>query len=213
MDIKANKRFILYLVVIFIPLHISAHGDEEHNDSTKRDTAQTVVAENQQTSDASQTEKSTTVFAGFKEFSNLHPLIVHFPIVLLLLAVFSHLIGFFVFQKPLSWVTLVLLLGGFIGGILASWFFHPHTTNLSEKAIRILEAHETYASWTLWLAGIALLFKTVSHFFLNRKIMTEMVVAILIAGSAVTVSLAGHLGSQMVYIENIGPKGNHIEQH
>ncbi|MFO8234474.1 MAG: DUF2231 domain-containing protein [Bacteroidales bacterium] len=213
MNSKVYKKLILYLFIIFIPLQISAHGDDDHDDSTKQDTTQTVVVENQQASDSSQAKKSTALFAGFNEFSNLHPLIVHFPIVLLLLAVFSQLVGLFVYQKPLSWVTLVLLLGGFIGGILASQFFHPHTTNLSEKAIKILEAHETYANWTVWLAGIALLFKTISHFFLSRKTWAEVIVLLLIAGSAVTVSLAGHLGSQMVFIENIGPKGQYIEQH
>ena len=213
MDSKVCKTLILYLFIIFIPLQIAAHGDDDHDDSTKQDTTQTVVAEDQQVSDYSKTKKSKGLFAGFDEFSNLHPLIVHFPIVLLLLAVFSQLIGLFVYQKPLSWVTLALLLGGFIGGILASQFFHPHTTNLSEKAISILEAHETYASWTIWLAGIALLFKAISHFFLNRKILAEVIVLLLIVGSAVTVSLAGHLGTQMVYIENICPKGKYIEQH
>ncbi len=209
----AFKKLALYFFVFIIPVQIAAHRDENQNDSTKQDTTQTVASENQQISEASQTKNSTALFAGFEEFPNLHPLIVHFPVVLLLLAVFSELIAFFVYTKSLSWVTLALLLGGFIGGILASQFFHPHTTNLSEKAINILEAHESYANWTLWLAGIALLFKTISHFFLNQKILAEVIVLLLIAGSAITVSLAGHLGSQMVFIENIGPKGKHIEQH
>ncbi|MFW5705620.1 MAG: hypothetical protein ACOCX8_01335 [Bacteroidota bacterium] len=44
----------------------------------------------------------------------------------------------------------------------------------------------------------ALLVKISSHFFLNRKTWIEVLTTFLIAGTAVMVSLAGHLGSQLV---------------
>jgi uncharacterized protein involved in response to NO len=62
------------------------------------------------------------------------------------------------------------------------------------------------------LAGIALVLKLISH-FTKRKIWAEVIVFLVLAGSAVTVSLAGHLGSQLVFIEEVGPGGNYIKQH
>ncbi len=150
--------------------------------------------------------------AGFDEFPNLHPLFVHFPVVLLLLAFFSQLFSFFVYKTPLSYVTIALLIGGFVGELLAAKVYHPHVGDLSEKAAEIFETHEKYASWTLWLAGISLAAKLVSHFILKQKIVSEIIVIFLLGASAFTVSYTGHLGSQMVFIEGIGPEGAHLEQ-
>jgi uncharacterized membrane protein len=158
-------------------------------------------------------QEKTATFAPFSDFPNLHPLVVHFPIVLLLLAVLTQLAGIFMFRKELSWVTLFLLLGGFAGAILASQVFHPHASGLVDRVQEILDTHEQYASITIWLAGIALVFKIISHFFLGNKRWGEWIIFLVIAGSALTVALAGHLGSQMVYLEDVGPKGNKLEQH
>jgi hypothetical protein len=45
-----------------------------------------------------------------------------------------------------------------------------------------------------------------------RKTWFEVIVFLVLGASALTVSLAGHLGSQMVFIEEVGPGGNYIEQ-
>ncbi len=149
--------------------------------------------------------------ADFDDFPTLHPLIVHFPIVLLLLALFSQLAGFFVFKNELSWITLFLLAGGFVGAYTAGNFVHPDTDGLSDYLEKILEQHETYADYTIWLSGIALLFKAASHFVFKRKLWAEMVVAVILIGSAYTVSTAGHYGAQLIHIEGVGAKGEYLE--
>ncbi len=222
-------RFTVLSLLLSGPALLLAH-EEPHDDSTQTTQADqetqntndeegiTENAENtalssagEEASDAEQ--KETSLFAPFRDFPNLHPLVVHFPIVLLLLAVLTQFAGVFIFRKELSWVTLFLLLTGFAGAILASQVFHPHASGLTDKVQEILETHEQYASLTMWLSGIALLFKIISHFFLERKPWAEWIIFIVIAGSALTVGLAGHLGSQMVYLEDVGPKGNKLEQH
>ena len=149
--------------------------------------------------------------ASFDDFPSMHPLVVHFPIVLLLLAAIAQLFSFFVFKEQLSWVTLALATGGLIGAFAAAEFVHPHTTDLSESAAWVLEQHETYADYTLWLAGLALLMKIASHFFLKRKRWIEAVVAIVLLASAYCVSVAGHHGSQLTHIEGVGPQGEYLE--
>lgn len=151
--------------------------------------------------------------AHFDQFPNLHPLFVHFPIVLLLLAFLSQLISLFYMRISLSKVTLALLAGAFIGAIFAAEIFHAHPENLDNQAREVFETHMHYAMWTLWLSGIALLLKILSHFVFRAALWSEIIVAIFLIAPTFTVCMAGHLGSQLVYIEGVGPKGNHVELH
>ncbi|WP_114780607.1 DUF2231 domain-containing protein [Botryobacter ruber] len=151
--------------------------------------------------------------ASFGSFPTLHPLVVHFPLVLLLLAAVAQLASFFVFGRELSWVTMVLLAGGFVGAVVAIYFVHPHTQQLPYRTQQVLEIHEKFASYTLWISGIAVVGKAVSHFFFNRKRVAEVVIALFVVAAATFVSLAGHYGSQLAYIEGVGAQGRYLEQH
>ena len=203
------KILITWSIIFWLlatPVLLFAQDDHSHE------------TESQHTSDNRTPEEGNTdsgsVFAPFGHFPNLHPLIVHFPVVLLPLALIAQLTGLFYHRKTLSWFTMIILAGGFAGAVLAAQFFHPHAGGLPDNVKEIFETHEHYALWTQWLAGIALLVKVISHFFLNRKTWTEVLAMLLIAGTAVTVSLAGHLGSQMVYLHEVGPAGNYMmEEH
>lgn len=72
--------------------------------------------------------------ANFDEFPNLHPMVVHFPIVLLLFAVILQLIQLFVLKRSLDWVILLVIGSGFIGAYAAGTLVHPHTEGLTEMA-------------------------------------------------------------------------------
>lgn len=156
---------------------------------------------------------SESVFASFSEFPNLHPFVVHFPIVLLLLAFISQFLGLIALREKFSWITLFQLIAGFIGAVLAAEVFHAHVGDLPQNISEVYESHEYYGIATTWLAGIALILKLISHFLFKLKTWAEIIVFLMITGSAVTVSLAGHLGAQMVHIENVGPQGNYLEEH
>jgi uncharacterized membrane protein len=155
--------------------------------------------------------EALSVTAGWEDFPNLHPLIVHFPIVLLVIAAFFQIGGFFVFKKEISWMVLIIVVLGFLGAYIAGRFVHPHTHELTEQATKVLEEHELYANWTIWLSGIAVVLKIGSHFLLKQKIWAEMIVAAVLLASAYTVSMAGHHGAQLVHIEGVGPQGNYLE--
>ena len=126
---------------------------------------------------------STNPNPGLSEFPSKHPMIVHFPIVLLLVAFFTQLASFFIWGKELSMVTLVLLAGGAIGAYIASNFAHPHTTELNDVAAQLLTLHEDYAAYAKWSSIVALVLKTISHFFLKRKLWGEILIALILAGS------------------------------
>ena len=151
------------------------------------------------------------VTADFEDFPNLHPLFVHFPVVLFPMAFIIQLLGLFRAKREMSWVVLILLSVGYGAAIIAVTYVHPHVDQLPDHAKKVFEKHDTYATWTLWLGGTALVFKAVSQFLMKLKGWAEIAVAVVLLGSAYTVSVAGHHGSQLVFIEGIGPKGEFLE--
>ncbi|MFC4094767.1 DUF2231 domain-containing protein [Euzebyella saccharophila] len=155
--------------------------------------------------------QSDSVKADFDAFPNLHPMVVHFPIVLLLLAVVLQLIQLFTLNRTMDWVILLMVGSGFIGAYVAGTFVHPHTEGLTEMAKSVLEQHDKYADWTLWSSALAAILKIVSLFWAKLKRGFEIAVFVVMAFSAYSVSEAGHYGSQLVYIEGVGPQGNYIE--
>ena len=151
--------------------------------------------------------------APFNTFPTLHPLIVHFPIVFLIVAFILQILYFIFKNNSTSWSVLIFITAGAITGIIAAFLWHPHPAELTPRMHEIFETHEHYAFWTIGLAAAALVVKALSHFFFNRKLFVEVIVLLLLIGCTYTVSMAGHLGSQMVHIEDIGPKGRYLETH
>lgn len=220
--IMKNNILLTIFLTIGVAFTVSAH--KGHNpqkaDTAKMDT--TIVEAGTRTEMPAGTEhhleeensahhEEVMAKAEFSDFPTLHPLVVHFPIVLLILAALSQLLGLFILRKPLSWVTLVLVALGFLGAWIASRFVHPHTEQLSEYAAWVLEQHEKFADLTLWGSLAAFVLKIVSHFFLNRIIWIEVLIVLVLGISAYTVSSAGHFGAQLTHIEGVGPQGHFLE--
>jgi len=144
------------------------------------------------------------------DFPTLHPLVVHFPIVFLILSFMIQAISFFVFKKELSWVSVFLVVLGFIGAYLASGLFHggdPPLSMLDPLTRATFEQHEQFASYTVWISCIAAIAKIISHFVLQRKRWAEIIVLILMAASVYTITITGDMGARLVHIDAIGVQG------
>ena len=144
----------------------------------------------------------------FSDFPNLHPLVVHVPIVLILLGAALQAVLVFKDWEQVRWGTLLVLAGGFAGALAASTTFHAMPMGLAPRAAAIFAAHEKYASYTLWLSGITLLLRGIGQFFkLQRRAYEILVLGFALAAAGV-LSVAGHRGAQLVYVEGVGPQGH-----
>jgi uncharacterized membrane protein len=225
-----------YTTAFFIPLMLSfltslsamAHGGEKHGEKKEKPATETVeVAHDTLKHEAVTKVKPTTivteeehaqhihepatVHASLDDFPNRHPLFVHFPIVLLLAAAGVQLANIFFLRKSLDWVVTVGVLVSFAFAYYVTKIDHPHTEGLTDHAKLVLEQHDFYADWTIWLAGIALVAQLLNQFLLKGKRWSVAVVALILAGAAYSVAMTGHYGAQLVFIEGVGPQGKYLD--
>ena len=145
-----------------------------------------------------------------KEFPNLHPLIVHFPIVLLLLAVLTQLaVLFFPKHAQLKWLTFFFLLTGCIGTFIAIQTAVHISGDADDKAIEIFETHQLFGNLTLWFSLAATIIRIATLKWFKRKLF-EIIITVLMLTILVFVTITGHHGAQLVHIYDVGPKGNSV---
>lgn len=201
--------FLLAATLTAFSANTLAHEGKKHPSPTPSKQLETAA----EAAPVNTAEAMPEVPPEITDFPNYHPLVVHFPIVLLITAAVFQVLSFFFYRKELSVAALMLLAAGVISVWLASNTFHGHAGELPEKINALFEEHERMADFTLWFSAAALVVKLVSHFFTGRKWWSEAVVFVLLAGAAITVSIAGHHGAQLVHIEGVGPRGNYLEKH
>lgn len=132
----------------------------------------------------------------------LHPLIVHFPIALLIMGTLLQVIA--IWRKDFfDRAAFFLICAGFLSG-LAAYLSGDGAERFAREnwgsAYRsLVETHQLYATITLLLFGAAIGMRILFHFY-KRKIFIPLVLVFCICGS-VTLALTGHYGGQMVYLQ------------
>ncbi len=149
--------------------------------------------------------------SGISDFPNYHPLIVHFPLVLLAAAALLQIVVLFKQNRLYNYAVTAAAVVGFITALLATTLLHAHPAhNINATAKALFQKHAQLATITLWLSGIASLCKIAGLFTYKKWI--ETVAFLFLLGSGITVTIAGHYGSSMVYKQGIGAEGQKLEQ-
>jgi len=197
--------------LISLAVAMYAHDGESHPSPTPSPADRVGSVVDQPRDDGHHTATHTE--NGINDFPNYHPLVVHFPIVLLIVATVLQIWSLLGYRKELGLAALVILIAGVISAWLASNVFHAHVTSLPESALRLFEEHERFAAYTFWFSLAAAVGKGVSQFLLARRWWSEAIVVLLLLAAAGAVSITGHHGAQLVHIEGIGPKGQFLGSH
>lgn len=149
--------------------------------------------------------------APLADYPTYHPVVVHVPIVLLILAALLQLVLLAKPSASLNWLTFLIALTGTAGAYVAGSLVHPHTGELSAAAQNALESHETYADYTLWLGLAGTVFKGVTLWRPLKWL--DYLTTVVLIGAGVAVGLAGDQGGALTYKYGIGPRGAYLEQH
>jgi uncharacterized membrane protein len=146
----------------------------------------------------------------FKGFPNLHPLFVHFPIVLLLLAAMAQLAVLFLAEnKQLKWLSFLLIVTGCVGAFIAIKTATHVSGDADERAIAIYEWHQLLGQITFYSSLVAAILRFITiKWFTNNWV--EIFLAVLFIAVGILVAITAHHGAQMVYIYGVGPMGNGI---
>ncbi|GAB2820678.1 DUF2231 domain-containing protein [Ferruginibacter profundus] len=147
----------------------------------------------------------------FKDFSSLHPLAVHFPIVLILLAAAFQAVLVVKDWKQIRWATFFIMVAAFFSALAASTILHAEpSADAPKAAMEMFEAHEKYAAYTLWMSGITLLLKSIGIFFKIFRRPYDIIVLIAAIIAAVFLSIAGHHGARLTHVAGVGPMGRYL---
>lgn len=142
--------------------------------------------------------------------ASLHPVVVHFPIVIFVLYCLFEILNI-VAEMKFSVTAHILLFLGIVAGILAvltgnlAADLFVKSSNIDNSAITdLMENHETYATILLWYFLFVLVART--YFVLNKKLTKRIVVVLSIASAfgLIFVYFAGMYGGELVFKYGVG---------
>ncbi len=144
------------------------------------------------------------------DISHLHPMIVHFPIALLITGFIAELSGFLFKKELLSKGGFYLLILGSIG-LIAAYFSGDHAGGgLSESGMLkdALEDHKNAAVITMWITLIAAIFRTAIEFFRKYRVILRGIGLVLFLAGVLSLARTGYYGGDLVFKHAAGVQLN-----
>ncbi|APU69574.1 DUF2231 domain-containing protein [Christiangramia flava] len=136
-----------------------------------------------------------------------HPLFVHFPIVLLLIATLFKIVSLWSKKVTYSEGGSILLILGVISVWIAVYTGDQADGIVSRQLCdpTVLKEHENLATTTAWIFSMALVLDLLLRYVESfRKKSAYYIVALLMLAGSVTLTLAGHHGAELVYQQAAG---------
>ncbi len=141
----------------------------------------------------------------------LHPAIVHFPIVLILLGAVTSVAMVVIPRTALAWFSAAILALAAVGAVAATWSGdedEEKTEHAGAVVERVLDEHEEWAERSRNATIIAMLAAGVAALSMKRLPVFSRGAAALTAvvslGASWCVLEAGHYGGQLVYQHGVG---------
>ncbi len=140
----------------------------------------------------------------------LHPAVVHFPIVLLLLGAPLAVVAVFVRRWNLPVLAAVVVALGAAGAVVATWTGGEAAElagELSGGGEQVLDEHEEWGERARNAGIVAALLAVTSAVLLRKPVAARAVgaaAALAAIAAAFSVAQAGHYGGQVVYKHGVG---------
>lgn len=189
---------------------VTAHMGEDHDEHmAKMDSTMSNMAGMVHPSPTSSVDSAAkdTVMA---DFPTLHPLAVHFPIVLLPTGFVLLALGVGFRNSGLrlaGWGTASV---GTVGAWVSSTLLHVHTMGLTSAPMAIFESHELWASRTVWIASVGVVTGLVRLVWKKPGVWLDGIGLGLFLAASVAVAVTGHKGACLTHLHGVGPMGHHL---
>ncbi len=131
--------------------------------------------------------------------SHFHPMLVHFPVALILIGFLSELAYLFFKKESLSFAGFWLLIFGALSAVAAYLTGEFFTGEMAGAAGEIKENHEIFAAITLWTVVANAIFRTFLKYTRKENPGLRWVTFGVYAISAIAVSITGFYGGTLVY--------------
>jgi uncharacterized membrane protein len=135
------------------------------------------------------------------DYSHLHPMTVHFPVVLIIVGfLFETYSMFFSKKEPcLSKIGFYIMLIGTLAAVCAFFTGDLFTEELKGKAGEIEETHELFAKITMYVMITATLLRSYIFFMHKEYSWKKWLVYCMYAIATASVGYTGLLGGTLVY--------------
>lgn len=137
--------------------------------------------------------------------NHVHPMLVHFPIVLIMIGFLAQLLSLIFkdkgcFKDVAKWLIYLGTIAAVAGYISGEYF----TKELTGEAGELKENHELFAKIAMWLMVGASALSLYLSYAKNPESKLNWIVFFLTLAAAVSVGIAGFLGGSLVYNFMIG---------
>lgn len=135
------------------------------------------------------------------DLTHLHPMIVHFPIALLIIGFLSDIVGLLTKRDFFTQTGFYLFTLGAVGVIAAFVTGDQAGDGIMEEGAlkQALEIHEEAATLTIWVASIAAVFRIALFLLKKYSGVLKMVSLVLGLLAVMAIARTGYYGGELVY--------------
>lgn len=135
------------------------------------------------------------------DLTHLHPMIVHFPIALLIVGFLFDIAGSITKRESFTQTAFYLIILGALGVIAAFITGDQAGSGITEEGAlkQALENHEEAATLTIWIVSIAAAFRIALVLLKKFKGVLKMVSLALFLIAVLAIARTGYYGGELVY--------------
>ena len=144
------------------------------------------------------------------DLTHLHPMIVHFPIALLIVGFFSDITGLIVKKEFFTTAGFYLLILGTLGVIAAYLSGEYAGDGVTESGAlgQALELHESAALLSLWLMTGTALVRIAAVIFKKFEGAVKVIAMVLFFAGVISIARTGYYGGELVFKHAAGVQLN-----